>query len=315
MAGMLLNVNSGEVALVANTAKTILQIKAPDDRKLVVNSLQIMGKQAAGGTDTPVKIRITRSTGSFGTGVVATPGKVDPGGNPETFESTAYANFSGEPGAPIDTGLWYEFQPQAGLVIYLPPGQEWIVPGGQSLQIEATSTGSPTLTAVLGYAEGGLFFWTTGGETGQTLTAATAKNMLMIMAAANRRVLLHELKVMGRTAADSAYAPTKFRLTSCANWAADIANVSGTAGNPMKVNPSDPETLQTTTLQAISTAPGSHPTPLVDVAVWFYVSPLAGETLRFDPPLPIPGGASVQVEATSGSGETPTFLVTALCEE
>jgi hypothetical protein len=323
MAGMLLNVNSGEVALVANTPKTILQIKAAANRKMLVNSVQIMGKQPAGGTDTPVKIRITRSTTDFGVGGQVTPGKVDPGGVPdaEAPESMAYANFVTEPDSPIDSGLWYEFQPQTGLVIYLPPGQEWSVPGSHSLQIEATSTGSPTLVAVLGCAEGGTYFDTTSGEV--AVNSATGivggsadgapHTLLMIKAASTRRVLMHELHITGKAAANTTATPTpvKFRLARIASVSGATTSATGTTGNPIARNPSDGETLQTTTLQKLTV----EPAPLVPTGLWWEVSPLADKTVRFDPPVPIPAGASLQVEATGNGSEQPTMIATAICEE
>jgi hypothetical protein len=144
MAGVLLHVNSGEVALVAATAKTVLQIKAATNQRVLVKAIRLLGKQAAGGTDTPLKIRLTRSTANFGTGTGATPGKNDPG-DAETVQTTAAGNFTVEPTSPTDSGLWWEVQPQSGIIEFLPPGMEVKIPGGQSVNFECTSTGTPTV--------------------------------------------------------------------------------------------------------------------------------------------------------------------------
>lgn len=152
MAGLNLQITSGEVALVAATAKTILQIKAPANQRLLVTGLKLLGKAAAGGTEVPVKVRVTRNSANFGTGTSATPAKLNPS-NGETVQSTAASNFTIEPTTPTDTGVTYEFSPQSGYAEFLPFDKPWEVPGGQSLQVEATSTGTPTIAVSLSYQE------------------------------------------------------------------------------------------------------------------------------------------------------------------
>ncbi len=144
MAGVLINVNSGEVALIANTAKTVLQIKAAANQRAIIRGLRMLGKQPAGGTDTPIKVRMTRSTANFGTGTPATPGKNNPTDS-ETLQTACAANFSPEPTSPTDSGLWWEVAPQSGVIEFLPPGMEIKVPGGQAVNFEATSIGTPTI--------------------------------------------------------------------------------------------------------------------------------------------------------------------------
>ncbi len=152
MAGIVAHVNSGEVALVANTAKTILQIKAPANQRVLVKSIRLFGKAAAGGTGVPVKVRLTRSTANFGTFSAATPGKNDTSDS-ETLQATAGSNATVEPTTPTDTGLLYEVPDQSGIIEFLPPGMEIRIPGGAALNIEATSTGTPTVAAQVTYEE------------------------------------------------------------------------------------------------------------------------------------------------------------------
>lgn len=152
MAGVLANVNSGEVSLVAATAKTVLQLKAPANQRLLIQSVRILGKQPAGGTDTPIKVRLTQSSANFGTGSAATPGKNNPSDS-ETLQASASSNFSVEPTSPTDSGEWWEVQPQAGIIEFLPPGKEIVVPGGHAVNFECTSAATPVLLVTLGYME------------------------------------------------------------------------------------------------------------------------------------------------------------------
>jgi hypothetical protein len=152
MAGVLAHVNSGECTLVASTAKSLLQIKAATNQRVLIRGLRLLGKQPAGGTDTPVKIRMTRSTANFGTFTGATPAKNDPTDS-ETLQTTCGSNASVEPTSPTDGGLWWEVQPQSGIEELLPPDLVIKVPGGQSVQFEATSTGVPVLLITATFEE------------------------------------------------------------------------------------------------------------------------------------------------------------------
>lgn len=145
MAGILAWFNSGEVALVAATAKSVVQCKSPANQRLIVRSLRMFGKQAAGGTDAVVKIRFTRNSANFGTWTgTMTPGKQNPS-DAETLQGVYSQNATGEPTTPTDSFLYWELQPQSGIIELLPIDQ-WIeIPGGQSGQWECTSTATPTL--------------------------------------------------------------------------------------------------------------------------------------------------------------------------
>lgn len=152
MAGMLLHVNSGEVALVGAAAKSVLQIKAPANQRLLVRSIGLWGKQTAGGSDTVVKVRMTRvaSGGAFGTFTAATPVKNNPS-LPETIQSAAGSNATVEPTA-TDGGRWWELQPQNGIeeLNLVPPIE---IAGGASIQLEFTSSATPTVVATASYEE------------------------------------------------------------------------------------------------------------------------------------------------------------------
>lgn len=144
MAGLVLDMNSGDVTLVANTELSALQIKAPSNQRLLIREIAIQGKQAAGGTDAVVEVRATRSTSNFGTFTSVTPGKRNPSDG-ETIQGTYGKNASVEPTTPTDTGWARRVQPELGTIEYLPLTRPIEVPGGQSVQIELKSTGTPTL--------------------------------------------------------------------------------------------------------------------------------------------------------------------------
>ncbi len=152
MAGLICTVNSDEVALVAATPKTVLSIKAAANHRVVLKSLSVFGKSAAGGTDTPLKVKLTRSTANFGTGSSATPGKHNPS-LPETVQTTCYSNFTVEPTTPADSGVWFEVQPQSGLINPAAFGGEVEIPGGNALNIELTSIATPTVLVSATFAE------------------------------------------------------------------------------------------------------------------------------------------------------------------
>lgn len=157
MAAVVLQCNSGECTLVASTAKTILQIKAPTNQRVLVKSLRLFGKQSANGNDPVVKVRITRSSGSFGTGTAQTAGtgtysKNDPSDS-ETPQTVVTTNFTAEPTTPVDSGLWYELQPQIGILDIFAPDQFIKIPGGQSINVECTSTATPVVMAQATFEE------------------------------------------------------------------------------------------------------------------------------------------------------------------
>ena len=143
MAALLCAANSGPQTLVASTEQTIIQIKAPTNQRVLVREVRMFGLQAAGGTDKTVKFRMTRSTANFGTSSAVTPVKNNPS-NLETIQSTCFATFTVEPTSPTDSGLWWEFNPQSGIIELRPDKSPIEIPGGQSVQFAATSQSSST---------------------------------------------------------------------------------------------------------------------------------------------------------------------------
>lgn len=145
MAGLTLTVNSGEIAS-GTSRKTILQIKAPANQRLLVKSIEFQGKGSLV-ADSQMLCRISRNSANFGTGTSATPVKRNPS-NPETIQSTAAYNFTAEPTSPT-TYKEFELHPMATKQFTEPIE----VPGGQSLQVDVTSSVSQTVLASICYEE------------------------------------------------------------------------------------------------------------------------------------------------------------------
>jgi len=149
MAGLKCTVITVEVALVAATAKTVLQLVAPTNQRLVVNQIGVFfdGVSAA---NEPVVVGLYRNT-SAGTMSALTPVKVDALGS-EVIQSTAQFSATVEPvlGDLIDS---WEIHPQAGLDIFLPLGQEIVIPGGGRLGLACTAPQGVNVLSKFGYEE------------------------------------------------------------------------------------------------------------------------------------------------------------------
>ena len=151
MAGLNMNVPSGNVALVAATAKTVLQIKAPTNQRLKIKTIRCMGKGIVV-TDQPIYFRITRSSANFGTGSSATPGKTNTS-NGETIQSTAFSNFTVEPTSPTHSGYEGDFHPQNGIMEQFQFDVPLEVAGGNSVNIEMTAAQAQTVNVSVLYEE------------------------------------------------------------------------------------------------------------------------------------------------------------------
>lgn len=141
MAGNRFTVNSDAVAT-STTPKSVLQVKAASNVPLLLTKIAVTGNAAAGGTDSPATVRLTRSTASFGTFTSATPAKDDPA-RAETLQLTAGYNATVEPTSPTYTSK-KRYCPPAGSVIWVldPPV---IVPGGNAINVEITAAaGTPS---------------------------------------------------------------------------------------------------------------------------------------------------------------------------
>jgi len=148
MAQLKFHAPTGEIALSANTAKTLLTIVAPSNIRVLLKGIEIFFKGTSS-TDTPVKVDIFRfSTDGTGTSQNFYVNDENAG---ETVQTTGKNNYSAEPTLGNIIKTW-EIHPQTGLVVYFPPGEEIVIKGGNKLGIRATPTQSETVS-LNGYLE------------------------------------------------------------------------------------------------------------------------------------------------------------------
>ena len=145
MAGLLFHIPSGEIALSAATAQTLLEVLAAANHRAKVLGINFFGKGVST-TGTPIKIDIARIT-TTGTGTAGTTIKnnADDG---ETIQTTFEFDHSVEPtyGAILQT---WEVHPQTGMILHFPLGQEVIINGGDLLGVRATAAEAVTCTCNL----------------------------------------------------------------------------------------------------------------------------------------------------------------------
>lgn len=133
---------TGEVALAAATAKTVLQIVAPANHKLKVLRWGVYFDGINSSAE-PVEVRLLRQT-TAGTMSALTPTKL--GTDAETLQTGAQHSATAEPTAG-DVLDMCEVHPQAGYEVILPMGQEIKIPGGGRLGIECKAPASVNVRA------------------------------------------------------------------------------------------------------------------------------------------------------------------------
>lgn len=150
MAGLMVTASTeGEVALTAAATKTVLQIIAPTNHRLCLNSF-VVGFDGVSQTQEPIQVEILRQT-TAGTMTAVTP-KVTSAGA-ETPLSTAQKTATAEPTAG-DILKRYEVHPQGGVERVFRKG-EIDVPGGTRLGLRIiTPAGvNPNVVAEFDYEE------------------------------------------------------------------------------------------------------------------------------------------------------------------
>jgi len=149
MAGVKGAVNSGEVSLSAGVAKTVLQLVAAANHRVLVKGLSIFFKGTSA-TDTPAKVRVLRQT-TAGTMSAATTVKRDESAD-ETLQTTAQKDATVEPTAGEELEM-QEIHPQTGLKIFYPLGEELIVKGGGRLGVEINAAQGQTAVVNIDFDE------------------------------------------------------------------------------------------------------------------------------------------------------------------
>jgi hypothetical protein len=132
MSGVLLRAPSGQIAVIAATEKTVIQIIAATQHRVKVNRIAVTFEGATS-TDAPAQVRIAKQTTAIGTEAAVTVVKVGDFG--ETIQTTAKKYGNSEPTTTdvYDQDLVPVYQ---GGRIFL--GPYWI-PGGGRLGVLVTS--------------------------------------------------------------------------------------------------------------------------------------------------------------------------------
>ena len=146
MAGMGVIFSSAEVALVAATAKTVLQVVAPTNQRLKVKRLKLTFDGTSALAE-PVNVRVLRQTTAGGTPSAVAGVKKNPS-LPETIQSTAATATGTEPtsGDVIDR---FTVHPQGGYEIIHPDGGEPEIPGAGRLGIECNAPAGVNVTPLI----------------------------------------------------------------------------------------------------------------------------------------------------------------------
>lgn len=148
MAGIRCIAQTAEVALVAATAKTVLQVTAPTNQRIVVKRWGVYFDGTATNNE-PVQVVLMRQTTS-GTMTSLTPKAINIVS--ETLQATAQHTATAEPtsGDTLDIA---KVHPQTSYEVLLPLGDEIIVAGGGRIGIVCTAADAVNVIAKIWYEE------------------------------------------------------------------------------------------------------------------------------------------------------------------
>ena len=148
MAGLMCSAQTAEVALGAAAVKTVIQVAAPANQRLVLKKWGV-SFDGVSATAEPVQVELLRQT-TAGTMSSLTPVRRSAGS--ETAQATAAHTATVEPtaGDILDS---VEVHPQAGYVELVPYDARIEVPGGGRIAIRATAPAAVNARAVLVWEE------------------------------------------------------------------------------------------------------------------------------------------------------------------
>jgi hypothetical protein len=150
MAGLLCIAQTSEVALVAATAKTILQLTAPTNQRLKVKRWGVFFDGIANDAE-PVEIRLLRQTTVGTGGDVLTPVLQVAGS--ETIQTSGLSDIDvAEPtaGDVVDVA---EVHPQSGYEVIIPFDMPIEIPGGGRMGIECIAPAAVNVRAKMIFEE------------------------------------------------------------------------------------------------------------------------------------------------------------------
>lgn len=123
------------VSCTAATVKTVAQVKAPTNQRVVIREISI-SFQGTTNTDAPALVQLLRQT-TAGTMTAGTPVAVDDD-NTETIQSTTQYNATVEPTAGNILAEWYVHQ-QTGIIVPLSTIKPICIKGGGRIGLRVTA--------------------------------------------------------------------------------------------------------------------------------------------------------------------------------
>ncbi len=135
--------SDGEVALVAATAKTVLQLLAPTNQRIAIRGYAVSFDGIAGNAE-PVIVEVLRQT-TAGTMTAGVKVKDDSFGS-ETIQTTVTKNATAEPTA-SDVIRQDNIHPQTGVEFRFAPDEELVVAGAGRLAIRCTAPAAVNVLA------------------------------------------------------------------------------------------------------------------------------------------------------------------------
>lgn len=141
MAGVFFYMDTGEISLIAATAKTAIEIAAASNHRCLIHEITVMFKGVTV-TNEPVTVELT-SFAASGTGTAGTSRKFDPDYS-EAIQTGFEYNHTAEPASQTVLKTW-AIHPQSGIIYPLPINRPIPVPGGDFLGVRCTADDAVTV--------------------------------------------------------------------------------------------------------------------------------------------------------------------------
>lgn len=148
MADVFVTAQTNEIALVAATTKTVLQIFPPANRRLRIRSWGVFF-DGTSETNEPVQVELLRQTTAGTMSALTLVDKQDSG---EVIQTAATQNASAEPAADAILDV-AEVHPQTGYEKFYHPGEEVKVAGSSRLGIRCTAPAGVNVRAKMEFEE------------------------------------------------------------------------------------------------------------------------------------------------------------------
>jgi len=140
----------GEIALVAATPKTILQLVAPTNQRLAIRGFSV-SFDGISATAEPIQVDLVKQTDA-GTTSAATPAAEQIGLGSETIQATARKTASAEP-TTTDVLRRYNIHPQTGREFRFSIEDEIVMAGGTRVGLRCTAPANVNVVGHMAFEE------------------------------------------------------------------------------------------------------------------------------------------------------------------